>query len=100
MSSLDLLRRYLDVIDVLSEAPIPGAALTPSPATGMQPVAKPGTVAPAAGAAAATQDPMANAKMQAQQALDRQAQKKQIQDQIKQTQEQLMDLQKQLAKLS
>jgi hypothetical protein len=44
-----------------------------------------------------SQDPAAQAKMMAQQALDRANQKKQIQDQIKQTQEQLADLQKQLA---
>jgi hypothetical protein len=43
------------------------------------------------------QDPAAQAKMAAQQALDRQNRKKQIQDQIKQTQQQLQDLQKQLA---
>jgi hypothetical protein len=42
-------------------------------------------------------DPQAQAKMMAQQALDRQNRKKQIQDQIKQNQEQLADLQKQLA---
>jgi hypothetical protein len=64
---------------------------------------------PAAGAAlgAATmapgqqvaQDPAAQAKMQAQQALDRANRKKQIQDQIKQTQEQLANLQKELASI-
>jgi cytochrome c1 len=50
------------------------------------------------------QDPAAQAKMMAQQALDRQNQKKQIQDQIKAKQEEivnaqraLQDLQKQLA---
>ena len=60
---------------------------------------------PAAGAGTTTmapgqqiqQDPAAQAKMAAQQALDRQNRKKQIQDQIKQTQQQLQDLQKQLA---
>ena len=45
-------------------------------------------------------DPQAQAKMMAQQALDRQNRKKQIQDQIKQTQEQLADLQKQLASVA
>jgi hypothetical protein len=45
------------------------------------------------------QDPAAQAKMQAQQALDRANRKKQIQDQIVQTQKQLQDLQKQLATL-
>jgi hypothetical protein len=43
------------------------------------------------------QDPQAQAKMMAQQALDRQNRKKQVQDQIKQTQQQLQDLQKELA---
>lgn len=43
------------------------------------------------------QDPQAQAKMMAQQALDRTNRKKQIQDQIKQTQEQLATLQKELA---
>lgn len=59
-------------------------------------------VAPVAGTTMAptqtmAQDPAAQAKMQAQQALDRANRKKQIQDQIKQTQQQLIDLQKQLA---
>lgn len=43
------------------------------------------------------QDPQAQAKMMAQQALDRNNRKKQIQDQIKQTQEQMAALQKELA---
>lgn len=42
-------------------------------------------------------DPAAQAKMMAQQALDKANQRKQLQDQIKQTQAQLVDLQKQLA---
>ena len=60
-------------------------------------LAQPG-VAPAAapGAAQATQDPNAAAKMQAQQALDRQNQKKELQTAIKQTQDQIVQLQKQL----
>jgi hypothetical protein len=45
------------------------------------------------------QDPAAQAKMQAQQALDRANRKKQIQDQITQTQKQLQDLQKELASI-
>lgn len=59
--------------------------------------------APAAGATILApgqqiaQDPTAQAKMAAQQAVDRQNRKKQIQDQIVQTQKQLQDLQKQLA---
>jgi hypothetical protein len=62
-----------------------------------------GAVPPAGGATTMAptqqvgQDPAAQSKMLAQQALDRQNRKKQIQDQIKQTQEQLADLQKQLA---
>lgn len=51
----------------------------------------------APGVAQATQDPQANAKMQAQQALDRANRKKEIQTQIAATQKQLQDLQKQLA---
>jgi hypothetical protein len=45
------------------------------------------------------QDPAAQAKMAAQQALDRQNRKKQIQDQIKQAQENIAALQKELATL-
>lgn len=45
------------------------------------------------------QDPAAQAKMQAQQALDRQNRKKQIQDEISQTQKHLQQLQKDLAAL-
>ena len=45
------------------------------------------------------QDPAAQAKMQAQQALDRANRKKDLQDQIRQTQKQLQDLQKELASL-
>jgi hypothetical protein len=44
-------------------------------------------------------DPQAQAKMQAQQALDRANQKKQIQDAISQKQKELQDLQKQLAQI-
>jgi hypothetical protein len=50
-------------------------------------------------AVAATGDPQAQAKMQAQQVIDRANQKKQLQDQIVQTQKQLQDLQKQLAQI-
>jgi hypothetical protein len=72
-------------------------------------VPDPGAAAPAPGAPAPTgtqtlapnqqvkQDPAAMAKMMAQAALDKQKQKKQLQDQIVQTQKQLQDLQKQLA---
>ena len=83
----------------VAEAPMLGAT-TPgaAPATGAAP-----TQAPVAGANTLApgqqiqQDPQAQAKMLAQQALDRQNQKKQIQDEIKQTQDHLADLQKQLA---
>lgn len=65
------------------------------------------TVAPVAAAGATTlapgqqvaNDPAAQAKMLAQQALDKANQRKQLQDQIKQTQAQLADLQKQLAQI-
>lgn len=46
------------------------------------------------------QDPQAQQKMMAQQALDRANKKKEIQDQIKQKQQELTDLQKQLAELT
>jgi hypothetical protein len=64
------------------------AGTTPAPVAGAT------TMAPGQPVA---QDPQAQQKMAAQQALDRQNRKKQIQDQIKQTQDQLQDLQKQLA---
>lgn len=68
--------------------------LAPAPMTGAVPTPGATTLAPTQQVG---QDPAAQAKMQAQQALDRQNRKKQIQDQIKQTQAQLADLQKQLA---
>ena len=68
------------------DAPMLGA----TPATGAT------TMAPGQQVA---QDPAAQAKMQAQQALDRANRKKQIQDQITQTQKQLQDLQKELASI-
>jgi hypothetical protein len=63
------------------------------------------TVAPAAGATTMApgqqvqQDPQAQAKMMAQQALDRQNKKKEIQDQIRLKQQELQELQKQLAQI-
>jgi hypothetical protein len=72
------------------DAPMLGA----TPAAGTAPGAT--TMAPGQ---QVTQDPAAQAKMQAQQALDRANRKKQIQDQIAQTQKQLQDLQKQLASI-
>lgn len=96
MNTADLLRKYADI---LSEAPIgvataPGAAPTmgAAPAT-TTPTGAPGA-APTMGAAT---DPATQQKMLAQQALDRQNQKKQIQDAIRQKQEELADLNKQLA---
>jgi phage-related minor tail protein len=70
------------------DAPMLGA--TPAPAAGAT------TMAPGQQVAA---DPQAQAKMQAQQALDRANQKKQIQDAISQKQKELQDLQKQLAQI-
>ena len=76
--------------------PAPGMAPTAAPAPGAAPAANP--------AVAATQDPQAQAKMLAQQALDRANQKKQLDAQIKQKQQdivaaqkELQDLQKQMA---
>lgn len=99
MRSTDLLRRYIEILD---EAPV-----TPMGASAdQQAVAAPGAApaAPPPGAKPVTPDPNMQAKMMAQQALDRQNKKKEIQDQIKQTQEQikqgqtqLQELQKQLA---
>jgi hypothetical protein len=68
-------------------APAPGAPGAPAP-TGATTL-KPGQQI--------QQDPAAMAKMAAQQALDKQNQKKELQDQIKQKQEELADLNKQLA---
>lgn len=70
--------------------------LTPSPATGMNPAPKPGTTTLAPGQQV-QQDPQAQQKMMAQQALDRANRKKELQDAIKQKQQELADLQKQLA---
>jgi len=68
--------------------------LAPTMAPPAAPAAGATTLAP--GQQVAT-DPAAQAKMMAQQALDKANQRKQLQDQIKQTQSQLIDLQKQLA---
>ena len=65
---------------MLGAAPAPGAT----------------TIAPGQQVA---QDPAAQAKMQAQQAMDRMNRKKEIQDAIKQKQQELQDLQKQLAQI-
>jgi phage-related minor tail protein len=67
-----------------------------APMLGTAPAAGATTLAPGQQAAA---DPQAQAKMQAQQALDRANQKKQIQDAISQKQKELQDLQKQLAQI-
>lgn len=52
---------------------------------------------PAPGIAQATQDPAAQAKLQAQQVQQVMQRKKQIQDSIKQKQQEIQDLQKELA---
>ena len=67
-----------------------------APMLGTTPAAGATTMAPGQQVA---QDPAAQAKMQAQQAVDRMNQKKQIQDAIKQKQQELQDLQKQLAQI-
>jgi phage-related minor tail protein len=67
-----------------------------APMLGAAPAAGATTMAPGQQVAA---DPQAQAKMQAQQALDRANQKKQIQDAISQKQKELQDLQKQLAQI-
>lgn len=93
-STADLLRKYADI---LSEAPV-GVATAPTlgaaPAAAPQLGAAPPAAAPTPGAAP---DPAMQQKMLAQQALDRQNQKKAIQDSIKQKQEELAELNKQLA---
>jgi hypothetical protein len=75
------IRELAPAVNVAGAAPAPTGATTMAPGQQVQ------------------ADPAAQAKMQAQQALDRQNRKKQIQDQIKQTQEQLASLQKELATL-
>lgn len=67
--------------------------------------AMPSTQAPQAGAQTlgstqqVQQDPQAQAKMMAQQALDRANRKKEVQELIKQKQQELADLQKELASI-
>jgi hypothetical protein len=82
--------------NILSELapPAMGSQAPAGPAAGPAPAQGATTMAPGQ---QVQQDPQAMAKMMAQQALDRQNQKKEIQDQIKQKQEELQDLQKQLA---
>lgn len=75
------------------DAPAPGAqtiGAPPAPAAGAQTL-KPGQQV--------QQDPQAQAKMMAQQALDKQNQRKQLQDQIKAKQQELVDAQKALQEL-
>ena len=64
------------------------------PAPGAAPMAS-ATAAPGIGQA--TQDPAAQAKLQAQQVQQMMQRKKQIQDSIKQKQQEIQDLQKELA---
>lgn len=75
------------------DAPTPGTptiGAPPVPAAGAQTL-KPGQPI--------TQDPASQAKMMAQQALDKQNQKKQVQDQIKGKQEEIVNAQKALQEL-
>ena len=67
------------------------------PPAGMAPATPPPTV-PGQTQNVAT-DPQAQAKMMAQQAVDMQNKKKELQDQIKAKQQEIMDLQKQLASI-
>jgi hypothetical protein len=81
------------------DAPMLGAAPTGAqvqPASGPQQTTPPPAGTPQPSAAKPQQDPQAAAKMQAQQALDRLNQKKQLEDDIKQTHEQITQLQKSL----
>lgn len=78
--------------DIIGEITPPG----PTSTTG---TTLPGATTMSPGQQVST-DPAAQAKMMAQQALDRQNKKKEIQDQIKQKQQELTDLQKQLAELA
>ena len=85
--------RLRELAPTMAAGPAPTAG---APTAGAPTAGAPST-SPAPGVAQATQDPQAQAKMQAQQALDRVNQKKEIQAQIVATQKQLQDLQKQLA---
>jgi hypothetical protein len=78
-----------DFLKIRELAPTLGA-----PAPGAAPGAGATTMAPGQ---QVSQDPQAQQKMMAQQALDRANQKKEIQELIKQKQAELADLQKQLA---
>ena len=91
MNTANLLRKYADI---LSEAPI---GVMPAAPGAVQATTTPTGAAGAAPTMGAASDPATQQKMLAQQALDRQNQKKAIQDQIKQKQEELADLNKQLA---
>ncbi len=79
--------------EINMEAPQPSFAQP-----GAAPGATPGTTTLAPGQSM-SQDPQAQQKMMAQQALDRANQKKELQDAIKQKQQELADLQKQLAQI-
>ena len=82
--------RFSDLSNDLQElAPISMAATT-------TPTATPGATTLAPGQTVQA-DPQAQAKMMAQQALDRANKKKEVQELIKAKQEELADLQKQLA---
>lgn len=92
MRSTDLLRRYLDILDEAPVVPVGASAAQPA-------AADPAAAQPGAQATAVGPDPQQQAKMAAQQALDRKNQQKAVDDQIKQTQDQLAHLQKQLQDL-
>jgi len=79
--------------EINMEAPQP-----PFAQPGAAPGATPGTTTLTPGQSV-SQDPQAQQKMMAQQALDRANQKKELQDAIKQKQQELADLQKQLAQI-
>jgi hypothetical protein len=82
--------------DILEITPPTSGTATP-PASGITTPSGSTTMSPGQQVSA---DPAAQSKMMAQQALDRQKQKKEIQDQIKLKQQELTDLQKRLAELS
>lgn len=80
--------------EIFLEQPIMAPA-TAAPAA--NPVTAPAVTKPGQTMAQVQQDPQAQAKMIAQQALDRQNKKKELQDAIKSKQQEIQDLQKQLA---
>lgn len=92
MRSTDLLRRYIDILEAPMMPMGASADQQSAPAAGSPAPAPTSQTGP-------QEDPQAQAKMAAQQALDRKNQQKAVDDQIKQTQDQLVHLQKQLQDL-